>query len=47
MEEFSNPTSPKMKWTKRIGLVAFLFFLIKGLMWLVIPSIIAYLALDR
>jgi len=48
MEELPKATSlSRAKWTKRVGFVAFLFFLIKGLIWLVIPSIIAYLALDR
>jgi len=45
MEEIPKIDSPKIKWSKRIGLVAFLFFLIKGLVWLLIPSILAYLAL--
>jgi hypothetical protein len=33
------------RWTKRIGIAAFLFFLIKGLLWLVVPALAAYLAL--
>jgi len=45
MEEFPRQTSPTMKWTKRVGVVAFLFFLIKGLLWLVIPAMIAYFSL--
>jgi len=40
-------TSPAVKWTKRVGLAAFLFFLIKGLLWLVIPAIIAYFAIGN
>lgn len=28
-------------WFKRMGLVGFLFFLIKGLLWLLIPFLIA------
>ncbi|MES2778927.1 MAG: hypothetical protein V4651_03420 [Bacteroidota bacterium] len=28
-------------WFKRIGVVGFLFFLIKGLLWLLIPYLIA------
>lgn len=35
-----------LKWTKRFGLVAFLFFLIKGLLWLIVPAVIAYFALN-
>jgi hypothetical protein len=29
------------QWMKRLGLVGFLFFLIKGLLWLIIPYLIA------
>jgi hypothetical protein len=28
-------------WLKKVGIVGFLFFLIKGLMWLLIPYLIA------
>jgi hypothetical protein len=45
MEELPKIDSPTAKWSKRIGLAAFLFFLIKGLLWLLIPSILAYFAL--
>ena len=34
-----------LAWTKRFGIVAFLFFLIKGLMWLIIPAVVAYFSL--
>jgi hypothetical protein len=30
-------------WLQRLGLAGFLFFLIKGLLWLVVPALIAYL----
>ncbi|MBD3336446.1 MAG: hypothetical protein GF355_13105 [Candidatus Eisenbacteria bacterium] len=30
-----------MKWFKRFGLAGFLFFLVKGLLWLAIPALIA------
>jgi len=33
------------KWTKRFGAAAFLFFLIKGLLWLLVPALIAYFSL--
>ena len=36
---------PAMKWAKRLGAGAFLFFLIKGLLWLLIPALIAYFSL--
>jgi len=35
-----------LKWTKRFGLAAFLFFLIKGLAWLIVPGLIAYFTLS-
>ncbi len=33
MEEVSN-TGKKTNWLKRLGLMGFLFFLIKGILWL-------------
>ena len=30
-----------VKWFKRLGWAGFLFFLIKGLLWLIIPYLIA------
>lgn len=32
------------RWGKRLGIAAFLFFLIKGLAWLVVPATVAYFA---
>lgn len=32
------------RWGKRLGTAAFLFFLIKGVAWLVVPAAAAYLA---
>ncbi len=29
------------RWGKRVGVAAFLFFLIKGLAWLIVPAAIA------
>jgi len=29
---------------KRFGFLGFMFFLIKGLLWLIIPAVIAYFA---
>jgi hypothetical protein len=31
-------------WLRRVGVVGFLFFLIKGLLWLIIPAVIYYLS---
>jgi hypothetical protein len=41
----ADHNSPALKWTKRVGVAAFLFFLVKGLLWLVVPAIVAYFAL--
>jgi hypothetical protein len=32
------------KMVKRFGVAGFLFFLIKGLLWLIIPALVAYFA---
>ena len=40
-------TTGKIKmWIKRLGFWGFMFFLIKGLLWLIVPAVIAFLALD-
>lgn len=44
-EERSRRSSSAERWTKRVGVAAFLFFLIKGILWLIVPAIVAYLAL--
>lgn len=33
-------------WIKRLGFWGFMFFLVKGLLWLLIPAVVAVLALD-
>ena len=35
---------PLPKWGRRLGAAAFLFFLIKGLMWLIVPAVLAWWA---
>jgi|GEM_PF-1676826 len=35
---------PASRWGKRLGVAAFLFFLIKGLAWLVVPAAVAAFA---
>jgi hypothetical protein len=32
-----------MSWLKRLGFGGFMFFLIKGLLWLSIPAVLAWL----
>jgi hypothetical protein len=40
-------TTGKMKtWIKRLGFWGFMFFLVKGLLWLIVPAVVAFLALD-
>lgn len=39
-------TGAAARWTKRFGAAAFLFFLIKGLLWLLVPALIAYFSLS-
>ncbi|MFC0181112.1 hypothetical protein [Pseudarcicella hirudinis] len=42
MEENQTSQPSKFKsWLKRLGWAGFLFFLIKGLLWLIIPYLIA------
>ncbi|HZH34057.1 MAG TPA: hypothetical protein VEX64_04405 [Pyrinomonadaceae bacterium] len=36
------PQSTFRRWLKRFGVAGFLFFLIKGLLWLLIPFLIGY-----
>jgi hypothetical protein len=31
-------------WVKRLGFAGFMFFLIKGLLWLIIPALATYFA---
>jgi len=40
-------TTARLKtWIKRLGFWGFMFFLVKGLLWLAIPAVIAMLALE-
>lgn len=34
-----------IRWIKRLGFAGFMFFLIKGLLWLTVPALIAYFSL--
>ena len=33
-----------VSWIKRVGFLGFLFFLVKGLLWLLVPALVAMLA---
>jgi hypothetical protein len=46
MAENPNTPSGKIKWLKRIGIIGFLFFLIKGFAWLAI-LFLAWLGLSE
>jgi hypothetical protein len=41
-DEEKKLTCPARKWTKRAGIIAFLFFLGKGLVWLGLAAASAY-----
>jgi hypothetical protein len=38
-----QPKSSAIGWIKRLGFAGFMFFLIKGLLWLIVPSILIWL----
>ena len=42
----SNGPKRRHKWAKTAGWAAFLFFLVKGLLWLIVPALIAYCAVN-
>jgi hypothetical protein len=42
MEEPRKRKCPAVGWMKRFGVAGFLFFLIKGLMWLIVPALAGY-----
>ncbi|MBX3291114.1 MAG: hypothetical protein KF855_17530 [Acidobacteria bacterium] len=37
-----QPRSKTLAWVKRLGFWGFMFFTIKGLLWLIVPAAIAY-----
>lgn len=45
-EETEKRKGAAGKWTKRLGAAAFLFFLVKGLVWLALFIAAAYFGLD-
>lgn len=36
-----GPDMPSRRWLARLGVVGFTFFLIKGLLWLIVPGLLA------
>ncbi len=43
-EQISKPKNKIVLWLKRIGILGFLFFLGKGLLWLALPTILIWFA---
>ena len=43
-EQFPKKKCPAIKWTKWAGIATFMFFLLKGLAWLIVPAVIYYFA---
>jgi len=37
-------TNKAKSWIKRVGFWGFMFFLVKGLLWLIVPALVAILA---
>ena len=43
----SSPDSPRTdSWLRRLGVAGFLFFLIKGLLWLIVPTLLVTLGVQ-
>lgn len=41
----ARPGSKRLRqWVQRLGVIGFVFFLVKGLLWLTVPALIAYWA---
>jgi hypothetical protein len=45
-EEIAKNKNPALLWLKRLGLAGFLFFFIKGLIWLALIIAAAYFGYD-
>lgn len=46
MHEQSDKNKNRLvEWVKRFGIAGFMFFLIKGLLWLIVPALIAYFSI--
>ena len=33
------------RWTRRFGVLGFLFFFVKGMLWLTVPAVLGWMAL--
>jgi len=45
-EPMSDKSCPARSWIKRFGVAGFVFFLVKGLLWLIVPAVIAYFSMN-
>lgn len=47
-ETTSHPSAEEKSgcWLKRLGFFGFLFFLIKGILWLILPALLVFLGLE-
>jgi len=44
VQDYAYSDMKTATWIKRIGFGGFLFFLVKGLLWLIVPALAVYLA---
>ena len=42
MAERTTLDKPAHRWLRRVGVAGFLFFLVKGLLWLLVPALLMY-----
>lgn len=40
--EVTIPRVAQCTWLKRVGMAGFIFFLVKGLLWLIVPALLYY-----
>jgi hypothetical protein len=45
-DEIEGKRCPARSWVKRFGVAGFVFFLVKGLLWLIVPAVVAYFSLN-
>jgi hypothetical protein len=43
-EQINEEKTQNKTWLKRFGVAGFLFFFIKGMLWLIVPALLAYFA---
>jgi hypothetical protein len=45
-EDSAKRSFPARSLVKRFGAAGFVFFLVKGLLWLIVPAVVAYFSLN-